>query len=185
MYRAIALKVRRASCPESGWGALTEKAVISFRRGPDGQRTILDGEDVEDAIRAPEISDWSSRVSADPRVRTALTAQMKRIAETADVVMEGRDIGSVVLPHATLKVFLNAPAGERARRRTAELIARGKEADYDKVLADILERDERDCTRADAPLTLAADAVEVDTGGLSADEVVRKIVGLAEERGCK
>ena len=185
MYRAIALKVRRTSSPESCWGALAEHAGIRFQHDPDGQRTILDGDDVEDAIRSPEISDWSSRVSADPRVRTALTTQMKRMAETVNVVMEGRDIGTVVLPHATLKIFLNAPAEERARRRTAELIARGKEADYDTVLAGIRERDKRDCTRADAPLTIAGDAVEVDTGGLTPDEVVRKIVGLAKERGCK
>jgi cytidylate kinase len=185
MYRAIALKVRRASAPESEWGALAEGANLHFRRGPDGQHTFLDGEDVDLAIRAPEISDWSSRVSADPRVRNALTAQMQRMAETVDVVMEGRDIGTVVLPRATLKIFLTAPAEERARRRTAELETKGRHVNYEEVLAEMRERDRRDTTRADAPLVKAADAVEVDTGGLTAIEVIAEIVRLAKERECK
>jgi cytidylate kinase len=185
MYRAIALKVLRQSAEEAEWGSIALAACIRFERGADGQRTYLDGEDVEGAIRSPEISDWSSRVSADPRVRTALTVQMQRMGATVDVVMEGRDIGTVVLPNAPLKIFLTAPAEERARRRTAELEARGKPAPYHVVLADIVERDERDATRADAPLMKASDAVEVDTGGLTADDVIIRIVDLARARGCK
>ncbi len=180
MYRAIALKASRE--PGADWGRLAQETELRFATGPEGQRIRMDGEDVEDAIRAPEISEGSSRVSADPRVRSALTRQMQAMACRQDVVMEGRDIGTVVLPDAPLKVFLTAPDEERARRRTEELRARGKDARFEDVLADMRERDARDSKRETAPLVRAGDAVEVDTAGMTASQVVDVIVRLAQDR---
>jgi cytidylate kinase len=184
MYRAIALKVCRMTGPDADpdWGAVAEETALRFRTSPSGQRIEMDGEDVEEAIRTPQISDRSSRVSADTRVRQALTCQMKRMAESQDVVMEGRDIGSVVLPEARLKIFLTAPEEERARRRAEELKARGKVVRLEDVLADMRERDARDANRDAAPLIKAPDAVEVDTGGMTVEEVIDAIVRLARAR---
>lgn len=180
MYRAIALLAHR--CPGADWSRFAATADLSFRHTPGGQHLFVNGEDVEDAIRRPEISAASSRVSADPRVREALTARMRAMARRENVVMEGRDIGTVVLPEAQLKVFLSAPAEERARRRAEELRERGVEASFEEVLAEMRQRDERDSGRDVAPLRRAPDAVEVDTGGLSADEVIRVIVEMARAR---
>lgn len=184
MYRAVGLKACRLSGPaaEVDWGAVAEDVDLRFQRTPDGQRMVMDGEDVEDAIRTPEISDWSSRVSADPRVRSALTERMQTMARSGNVVMEGRDIGTVVLPNARLKIFLTAPEAERARRRALELAARGAAVSDDDVRRDMAERDRRDATRADAPLVKAADAVELDTAGLTAAQVIERIVAMARER---
>jgi cytidylate kinase len=184
MYRAVGLKASRMSGPDAApdWGALAESIVLRFEQTPDGQHTVMDGEDVEEAIRAPEISEWSSRVSADPRVRRALTERMRVLADGGSVVMEGRDIGTVVLPNAGLKIFLTAPEVERARRRAAELAQKGENVSGAEVARDMRARDERDTRRADAPLVKAGDAVEVDTGGLSAEQVIARIVEMARER---
>ena len=180
MYRAIALQALRR--PGVDWACLAEDSELEFRRTPSGQRLFMDGEDVEDAIRTPEVSDRSSRVSADPRVRAALTARMREMAARQDVVMEGRDIGTVVLPNARLKVFLTAPEEVRARRRTLELEARGTPARFEDVLAEMRQRAARDTGRASAPLVRAPDAVDLDTGDLTEDGVVDAIVRLARER---
>jgi CMP/dCMP kinase len=161
MYRAAALHDDPAA------------ARIDF--GEDG-RVRLDGADVADRIRTAEVSERASRVAADARVRAALVEQQRRITATGDWVAEGRDIGTVVAPGAEVKVFLTADPAERARRRAAEL-----GTDPDVVLREQALRDERDSTRADSPLARAPGAVEVDTTGLSIDEVVQRIVGLAEE----
>jgi cytidylate kinase len=136
----------------------------------------VDGEDVTERIREPWVSEAASRVSADPAVREALVAQQQRILADGDWVAEGRDIGTVVAPDAVVKVFLTASPEERARRRAAEL---GTDAAV--VLREQAMRDERDRSRAVAPLAPAVDAVPVDTTGLSLDEVVEQIVTLAVE----
>lgn len=184
MYRAVALKALRMAGPDAApdWGAVAAGAALQFVTGNGGQRIIMDGEDVEDAIRAPEISDWSSRVSADPAVRHTLTQRMREMAQRESVVMEGRDIGTVVLPRARLKVYLTASEEERARRRTEELRARGRDARFEDVLEDLRARDARDKARETAPLRRAEDAVEVDTSTMTADQVIAAIVCLARER---
>ena len=146
----------------------------SARIDLDGDRVLLDGEDVTGAIRTPEASDRASRVAADPAVRRALVAQQQRLLAAGDWVAEGRDIGTVVKPDAEVKVFLTADPRERAQRRAAET---GE--DVEQVLAAVRERDHRDTTRADSPLVRADGAHEVDTTGLTIDEVVDRIVGLA------
>ena len=168
MYRAVA-------CRAEGNGA--EAAEVARTATLElGERVRLDGEDVTERIREPWVSEAASRVAADPAVREALVAQQQRILGEGDWVAEGRDIGSVVAPGAEVKVFLTASPEERARRRAAEL-----GTDPQAVLQDLAERDERDRTREHAPLAPAADAVPVDTTGLSLEEVVDQIVMLATE----
>jgi CMP/dCMP kinase len=159
MYRAAALAVDPAAA----------------RIDLDSGRVLLDGEDVTDRLRTPEVSEAASRVAADPRVRRSLVEQQRRITRTGDWVAEGRDVGTVIAPDAELKVFLTADPSERARRRAAEL-----GADPALVLADQTLRDERDVSRTDSPLRSAPDAIEVDTTGLGVEEVVERILALAE-----
>ncbi len=165
MYRAVALASLR------GHGQPYE-AEIGF--GDDGH-VLLEGEDVEALIRTTEVSEEASKVAADPRVRRSLVEAQRRLIAQADWVAEGRDIGTVVAPDAEIKVFLTASPEERARRRAAEL-----GTDVQTVLQDQTLRDERDSTRAESPLRAADDAIEVDTTGLGIEEVVARIVALAE-----
>jgi cytidylate kinase len=167
MYRAVALATLR------GHG-LPHLAEIGFTDEGD---VTLEGEDVEELIRTPEVSEAASKVAADPQVRRAMVEQQRRLIAGADWVAEGRDIGTVVAPDAEVKVYLTASPEERARRRAAQL-----GADLETVLQDQTIRDQRDMQRAESPLEPAADAVEVDTTGLSIDEVVERIVALAGAR---
>ncbi len=158
-------------------------ALAELRGAPDplacvielGDKVTLDGDDVSEAIRAPEVSARASEVAARPEVRAALVARQRELIARGDYVAEGRDIGTVVAPGAELKVFLTASPQERARRRAAELGVA-----VDDVLADQAQRDERDETREHSPLHAAHDAVEVDTTGLSVGEVADRIVELAQ-----
>jgi cytidylate kinase len=162
MYRCVALAdLRGAQDP------------LECRIGLDGAVT-LDGEDVSEAIRAPEVSARASQVAARPEVRGHLVALQRQMIREGDYVAEGRDIGTVVAPDAELKVFLTASPQERARRRAEQT-----GADPEQVLADQRERDARDETREHSPLQPARDALRVDTDGLGVDEVVQKIVRLA------
>jgi len=163
MYRSVALAGDRDP----------EALAIAF----DGDRVLLDGRDVTAAIRTAEVSERASQVAADPRVREAMVAKQRELMATGDWVTEGRDIGTVVAPRAEVKVFLTASPAERARRRAAE---RGE--DPEAVLAEQAIRDERDSKRAHSPLVAADDAVELDTTGLSIDEVVAKIADLVATR---
>jgi CMP/dCMP kinase len=167
MYRCVALLA--LATPGEAPAALARKANVQL-----GARVLLDGRDVSDAIRAPEVSEAASRVAADPGVREALVAKQRELIAHGDWVAEGRDIGSVVAPDAGVKVFLTADPRERARRRASEL-----GADPEAVLAEQTMRDERDRTREHSPLAPAAGAMTVDTTGLSVEEVVDRIAGLA------
>ena len=140
----------------------------------------VDGRDITWEIRTPEVDANVSVVSAYPGVRRALSAHQRRIGQRGRVVMVGRDIGTVVLPEADLKVYLDASAQERARRRFDEIRARGGDADYDAILAQVQERDRIDSTRAVAPLRPAADAVILDSDKLDADEVLRRVRELCQ-----
>jgi CMP/dCMP kinase len=176
MYRCVALAALRGGADlDDGevLGGLAEGLEVDF----DGRRVLLDGDDVSDEIRAPEVSAVASRVSVHPRVREAMVARQRQLISLGDYVAEGRDIGTVVSPEAPLKVFLTASDEERARRRAAET---GE--DVEAVLAAQRQRDARDREREHGALRAADDAVELDTTGLTQDEVVAKVVALARER---
>ena len=147
----------------------------------DGRQSTVEagGEDITWEVRRPEVDANVSNLARHPAVRAALIDQQRRGAVDGRVVMVGRDIGTVVLPHAPLKIFLVASLEVRARRRYDEMIARGQPANYESILADMRRRDEIDSLRAVAPLKPAADAVTVDTTGMRIDEVVNHIVALA------
>ena len=185
MYRAVTwVALSRCIAPqdEAAVVALAEEIEIDVTRPTveDGRQYTVyaDGQDITWQIRSPEVAAQVSTVAAYPGVRKALTAQQRRIGRRGYVVMVGRDIGTVVLPEADLKIFLDASPEERARRRHSEMIARGEEADYDQVLAAMRRRDETDSQREAAPLRPAEDAVIIDTTGLSIGEVVRRVEAL-------
>ena len=146
------------------------------------QKMLLDGKDVSREIRLPEISMYASNVSALPCVRAYLLEMQRDIARKRSVIMDGRDIGTVVLPDADLKIYLTASAEERARRRCLELSERGTPEPYEAVLREINERDEQDMHRAIAPLREAADAVRLDTSALNFDESKQALLKLIQEK---
>ncbi|HEX6546780.1 MAG TPA: (d)CMP kinase [Bryobacteraceae bacterium] len=183
MYRAIALWALRNETDLTDMHRLqklAEAAQIDFGVG-DG-RIRLNGEDVTDAIFTPEVSAAASKVSAVPGVRRALIPLQRGIAANASVVMEGRDIGSVIFPEAQVKIFLDASAEERARRRAAELEAQGGRVAVAAVAAEMRDRDTRDRQRQEAPLVQAPDAVLLDTTALSPAEVEERILQLVRSR---
>ena len=156
---------------------------LSLAYGEDGlQHMFLQGEDVTEAIRDNAVSRYASQVSAYPEVRAFLLEMQRELARTHNVIMDGRDIGTVVLPQADLKIFLTASVEERAHRRWAELAARGQEVDLDTVREEIARRDYDDTHRAAAPLRKAADAVEVDTSHLNFQESLDALLALVKER---
>ncbi len=148
----------------------------------NGQRILLNGEDVTGLIRTPEISMAASDVSAIPQVRIRLVEMQRKLAETKDVIMDGRDIGTYVLPDAPIKIFLTASAEERARRRYLELTARGEDCSFENVLAELLQRDKNDSTRAFSPLKQAPDSILVDTTELNFEQSFEQLVKIIEER---
>src|SRR5262245_65038954 len=186
IYRSMALRAReRGVAWDDGAGvaALAAGIDIAFRLEGAVNHVTLNGQDVTAAIRTPEISDGASRVSALPEVRAALLGLQRRIGADGGVVVEGRDIGTVVFPDAEAKFFLTANADERARRRVAELAAAGKTVDADQTKAEMIARDARDSTRAAAPLRKADDAIEIDSSALPPDAVVAKMAELVAQRG--
>jgi cytidylate kinase len=189
IYRAVTLAARRQGIDVSDAGALTDLArrtPISLRPASidDGRQVdvLLDGEDVTWEIRTPDIDSNVSAVSAHQGVRSALLHTQRDIANDALGVMVGRDIGTVVVPDAGLKIFLNASVAERARRRLVDLRAKGIDATFDSVLADLQARDDYDSRREVAPLRAADDAVMIDSDGRTVQEIVQEIESLAESR---
>jgi cytidylate kinase len=191
IYRTVALAAARqgvAFDDDAGLGALLPAVQIRFAPSAEpggGQRVLLGDEDVSAAIRTPPMSLGASAVSARPVVRAGLLELQRRLAlapGNAGAVLEGRDIGTVVFPDADVKVFLTATPEERARRRHAELTAKGDPSSYDQVLGDQLRRDRDDSSRAVAPLKPAGDAVVLETSGLALDAVVERIVAEVRAR---
>jgi len=191
IYRAVALAASRAGMAYDDDAALEVLLPgLALRFAPptapgEGQRVLLGDEDVSAAIRTPPMSLGASAVSARPVVRAGLLELQRRLAlapEHLGAVLEGRDIGTVVFPDADAKFFLTASPEERARRRHAELAARGDPTSYAEVLADQLRRDKADSERAIAPLRPAEDALVLDSSGLSLEGVVQRLVGLVEAR---
>jgi len=187
MYRAVALNALRnqVSPDETDQvAALTRSTPIEFQPGEAGgpQRVFLGSEDVTEAIRSPEVASLASVVSAIPGVRAALVAQQQAIGGAGGVVMEGRDIGTVVFPHAEVKIYLTATAEERAARRHADSVARGQTATLEQVRAEQDERDRRDATRSVSPLAPAPDAVMLLSDDMDPDQVVDEIMEIIEAR---
>jgi cytidylate kinase len=174
MYRCVALLSLAAPTRAPGPLARAARIELADAPGRSATRVLLDGRDVSEEIRAPEVSEAASRVAADPDVREALVAKQRELIADGDWVAEGRDIGTVVAPGAELKVFLTADATERARRRAAEL-----GADANTVLAEQTLRDQRDRDRTHSPLSPAPGAEMLDTTGLDVEAVVERIAALA------
>ena len=173
MYRAIGLYASRQGADlhdEAAVAALLPQIRLDIRLVDGTQHVYLNGEDVSEAIRAEAIGMAASAVSAHGAVRAFLLETQRSLAAGQNVLMDGRDIGTVVLPHATVKIFLTASPEARARRRCLELRQKGKDADYDTVLADIRRRDEQDMNRPIAPLRQAEDAIRIDTSAIDFDQ---------------
>ena len=186
IYRTVGLACYRAgiSCKDAG---AVEKILprlnIQMRFNAAGeQRMYLDEEDVSSRIRMPEISICASDVSTLPVVRSYLLDMQRRMAKNSNVIMDGRDIGTVVLPDADLKIFMTASSAARAQRRLLELQGKGVKADYDEVLRDIEYRDKQDTSRAAAPLKAADDAVRVDTSDIDFEQSAALLRSIVRER---
>lgn len=185
LYRTIALNAIRNNVSLNDPAAIAQtltNAKISLVFADGTQRVMLNGEDVSEQIRTPDVSAGASKVSAVPAVRQYLFDLQKNLAAENDCLMDGRDIGTVVLPNAQLKVFLTASPEERARRRWNQLKEAGTEADYDEILKDVNQRDYQDTHREIAPLKQADDAVLLDTTHMNFEEVVAELLRLTEER---
>jgi len=185
MYRIVTLAVLRAGIgldDANSIAAVAAEAKLAVGYDPDEDRSYLAGEDVSTEIRGDEVTKAVSAVSAVPAVRTRLVELQRQLAAGAgSVVVEGRDIGTVVLTDADVKIFLTASAQERARRRNDQNIANGLGDDYEGVLADVQRRDHLDSTRAVSPLRAADDAVVVDTSDMSESEVIDHLVALVKQ----
>jgi cytidylate kinase len=179
MYRAVGLWALRQGMDVGDMHRMEQLAKAADIELLPGSKIRLNAEDVSEAIRTAEVSDAASRVSVLPGVRRALVEKQRALAERTSVVMEGRDIGTVVFPHADVKIFLDADPQERARRRFAEAPRTGS---IEQVAAEMRERDQRDRTRAEAPLLQAPDAVYLDSTGLTPGEVEEAILKLVRAR---
>ena len=188
MYRAMALYLLReniAATDSAAIEAACENADISIEYRDGEQVVLLNGENVNAFLRTEEVGNMASASSVNAKVRAKLQQLQQKLAQTADVVMDGRDIGTAVLPNADVKIYLTASSLVRAKRRHAELLAKGEDADITKIEADIIERDHRDMTRELNPLTQAPDAVLVDSSYMTIDEVVECIDSLITKKTAK
>lgn len=188
MFRTIALAVKRAGIALEDDAALERVACgidITFERTGRGCRVFANGEDVSAAIRTPEISLLTSAVSSKKVVRDVLLKHQRELGRDGGVILEGRDIGTVVFPDAEVKFFLSASAEERGRRRFLELQARGEKVTLEETVADVVARDEQDSKRTHAPLRRAEDAVDIDSTGLSIEQVLEKMESVVRERLAK
>jgi cytidylate kinase len=185
MYRALALKAQRNGVPldaDDDLARMADETHIDLRNEGGAQKIYLDGMDVTAAIRSPEVSQAASKIAVISGVRRVLVAEQRRVGQLGGVVMEGRDIGTIVFPDADLKIYLTASAEVRAERRWREHQAKGDAIDLERTLAEIRDRDRRDLERESSPLKHAEDAVLVDSTAMEAEEVARLIVLLAREK---
>jgi len=185
MYRSVALAAhRRGIDPEdnAALACLCDSIRVEFVRNDGGERVILDGEDVSAAIRTPEVSLLTSKVAACPAVREAMLRLQRQMGVRGGVVLEGRDIGSVVFPRAEVKFFLVATARERGRRRYEELRHKGLDVDFEQTVAEVEARDAADSAREHAPLLQAPDAIPIDTTAMKIEEVLAEMLRIIEEK---
>jgi cytidylate kinase len=183
MYRAITYKALQnhiAVTDEDRLAKLARSCVLSFKHENDGQRILLDGVDVTAEIRSPEVTNNVSAVSSHPKVREVLVELQRSLASEGGVVLEGRDIGTVVLPDAEVKIFLVADVSERAKRRQRDLVNAGISVDDKQIQQELIERDRKDSSRTASPLKKADDAVVIDTTNLTIDEQVEKIYNYVQ-----
>ena len=185
IYRTVGLAARRSGIDPSDEvrvGEMLPQLSIAMGYGEDGlQHMTLNGEDVTTAIRENEISLYASKAAALPVVREFLLEMQRRTAREHDVIMDGRDIGTVVLPQADVKIYLTAAAEARAERRCRELVERGQQAEFNRILAEVIERDRRDMERETAPLRQAEDAVVADTTGLDLEGSFQLLLSLIQD----
>ena len=175
MYRAVGLACLETGVDLADAEAITEisnRAVIDLAGPPDALRVLLDGSDISQLIRTDEVSRAASIVSTVSAVRRRLVERQREMGARGNVVMDGRDVGTVVFPHADLKFFLTAAPESRAQRRYDEDLAKGREVTYEATLADLIERDTRDTTRADSPLKQTPESIVIDSSNLTIDEVL-------------
>lgn len=185
LYRTIGLYVYRnkiSAEDESAVASALSDININIEFVDGCQHVFLNGSDVSEDIRIHEVSDYTSKVSAFACVREFLLRTQRELAEKFDVIMDGRDIGSVVLPDAELKIYLTASAEERAKRRFDELAAKGQDVKYETVLHDVIERDFRDMNRKTAPLKVADGAVVVDTTGNTFKQSLKELTDIIKEK---
>lgn len=185
MYRAMALFMIRSGIGLDETERIGEKcreADISIRHENGEQVVLLNGENVNGLIRTEEVGNMASVSSADAKVRKKLVELQQKLAESADVVMDGRDIGTCVLPGADIKIYLTAGSAVRARRRYDELTAKGELCNLEEIEKDIIERDHRDMTREISPLRQAEDAVLVDSSDMTIEQVVETVIALVREK---
>lgn len=185
MYRSVALAAMRAGIDpgdERALEVLCGNLRVEFSRGAEGDKVLLNGEDVSGLIRTPEVSLLTSRVSACASVRMAMVRCQREMGRAGGVVLEGRDIGTVVFPQAEVKFFLVATAEERGRRRFEELRAKGLDVDLQQTIAEVIARDEADSSRAHAPLVQATDALAVDSTGIGIEQVLTRMLDVVADR---
>lgn len=186
MYRAMALYLIRKGIQPEETERISEECVhadITIRYENKEQVVYLNGENVNAYLRTEEVGNMASKSSVNPRVREKLVSLQQKLAATAEVIMDGRDIGTVVLPDADVKIYLTASTTVRAKRRFDELAAKGENPDFDSIEADIKERDYRDMHRDISPLKQAEDAILVDTSDMTIEEVVDRIIEIADAKG--
>ena len=185
MYRAIALKAMRHAIALDNQAvveAMAAETRIDFASAGGLLRILLDGQDITEEIRGPEMSQKASLVAVFPSVRKVLVAEQRRIGAAGGVVIEGRDVGTVVFPHAGLKIYLDAAVEVRARRRWLEYKGKGQAVGFERLLEEVKDRDRRDRERVLSPLRRAPDAVYIDSTAMEAEEVARLIAMLASAR---
>ncbi|MCI7129475.1 MAG: (d)CMP kinase [Lachnospiraceae bacterium] len=185
MYRAMAYYFLQQGIDKDDEAAIiaaADDADVTIRYENGAQQVLLNGENVTASLRTEQVGNMASATSVYPAVRTKLVALQQKLAQTTDVIMDGRDIGTCVLPQAQVKIYLTASVETRAKRRYKELLEKGEPADLEKIAADIEERDYRDMHREMSPLRQAEDAVLVDSSEMNIDEVVAAIRGIAAEK---
>ena len=184
MYRSVAWKFLQTGreFDEAYISELANTMIIEFKPEAKVNRVFVDGTEVTEAIRTPEVTAIVSRVAAIGAVREAMVEQQRRMGEVGGVLMDGRDIGTVVFPHAQLKIFLTASVEERARRRYKEMVEKGQQVELAQLQEDIAARDKQDSERAISPLRQAEDALLLDTSDMSIAQVTDKILQLVQER---
>jgi cytidylate kinase len=188
LYRAVAWLADREGIADAPGAEVAQRALaadIRLEGDPSRLRVLVDGRDVSEAIRTPGMSDLSSRLSALPEVRAALLGLQRRLGAAGGVVMDGRDIGTVIFPEADVKFFVSASAQARARRRHEELLARGLPSDEARVRAEQEERDRRDAGRDVAPLRAAPDAVPIDTTDMTPEQVLDRMLSVVQCQLCE
>lgn len=183
MYRACALYLKRNGAVDDDEKIAALLPDMELKFDESGKHISLNGEDVSAEIRTPEVTALTSQVSAKKAVRECLVKMQQQIASARAVIMDGRDIGTVVLPEAQVKIFLTATPQARAERRLVDLAQKGIASDYETVLKDIIARDEQDTTREHSPLKCAHDAMIIDTSNLSIDDVIKNILAIIKNKG--